>query len=130
MKMIRKFCLILACIFALFSVAAAEEAPVYQIEDFAGEWQLSIIVESGQHMNLQAWGIIVTLNLNEDGTAFMDYGDDNPTEMSWRFEDGRAFITGYSAEGEIEMSFYEDGSLRLADEIGEMYFLRPVEEAA
>ena len=128
--MIRKLCLILACLLALCCAAAAEEAPAYQPEDFIGQWQLTILVEGNQHMNMQAWGIIVSLNILEDGIAAMDYGDGNPTEMSWRFEDGRAYLTGYSAEGEIEITFYEDGSLVLADEIGEMYFERFVEEAA
>ena len=131
-KLLCKLCLVLACILAL-GCACAEEAPAaYRPEDFSGLWELTTIVEQGLHMNVQAWGLQVLLSLHEDGSAYMIYSVDDIQEMSWRFEDGRAFITGYSAEGEVEMSFYMDGSLILADEIGEMYFSRFVaeEEAA
>lgn len=122
--MIRKLSLVLAILLALCSAAFAEEPRLFA--DFSGDWVLNIIVQDNYHMNMQAWGIHIPLTLNEDGTATLSYSEDDATEMTWRFQDGRAFITGYSAEGEIEITFGEDGSLCLADEIGAMYFLRPV----
>ena len=129
-KLMCKLCLVLACLLAL-GCACAEEAPAYQPEDFSGLWELTTIVEQGMHMNVQAWGLQVLLSLHEDGSAYMIYSVDDIQEMSWRYEDGRAFISGYSAEGEVEMLFYMDGSLYMVDEIGEMYFTRfTAEEAA
>jgi hypothetical protein len=81
-------------------------------------------------MNVQAWGLQVLLSLHEDGSAYMIYSVDDIQEMSWRFEDGRAFITGYSADGEVEMTFYMEDSLLLTDTVGEMYFSRFVSEEA
>ena len=127
----KKLCLILACLLALCGMAAAEESPAYVYEDFAGEWVLNIIVQDDYHMNMQAWGFEILLTLNDDGSAILAYSEDDFSEMSWRFEDGAAYLSGYSTEGEIVLSFGEDGSLCLEDEIGAMYFLRPaVEEAA
>ena len=130
-KMTCRLCLLLACLL-LLGCAAAEEAPAaYVPEDFTGLWELSTIVEEGMHMNVSAWGLKILLSLHEDGNAYMIYSVDDIQEMHWRFEDGRAYISGYSAAGEVEMSFYMDGSLVLADEVGEMYFSRyQVEEAA
>jgi len=131
-KWMVKLCLVLACLLAL-GCAAAEEAPAaHTVEDFSGLWELNTIVEEGLHMNVKAWGLQVLLSLHEDGSAYMIYSVDDIQEMSWRFEDGHAYITGYSAGGEVEMAFYMDGSLILADEVGEMYFSRYVaeEEAA
>ncbi|MBQ8507485.1 MAG: hypothetical protein IJ466_08675 [Clostridia bacterium] len=129
--MIRKLCLVLACLLALSSIAFAEETPAYVAEDFSGEWLLNILVQDDYHMNMQAWGFHILLTLNDDGAATLAYSEDDSTEMSWRFDAGRAYITGYSADGEIEITFGEDGSLCLADEIGAMYFVRPaVEDAA
>lgn len=128
-KMIRNFCLVLACLMAL-GCAAAEgpTAASYALEDFSGLWELHTIVEEGLHMNVKAWGLQVLLSLHEDGSAYMIYSVDDIQEMSWRFEDGRAFISGYSAEGETELAFYMEDSLILADEVGEMYFSRFVSE--
>lgn len=127
----RKFCLILACLLALCGMAAAETAPAYVFEDFSGDWLLNILVQDDYHINMLAWGINIPLALHEDGSATLTYSEDDFTEMTWRFEDGRAFLSGYSADGEIELTFGEDGSLCLADEVGSMYFLRPeLEEAA
>lgn len=131
-KLICKLCLVLACLLALGCAAAEEATVAYTLEDYAGLWELTTIVEQGMHMNVQAWGLQVLLSLHEDGSAYMIYSADDVQEMSWRFEDGRAYITGYSSMGETEMQFYEDGSLYLSDVVGEMYFQRfvPEEEAA
>ena len=131
--MLRKIALLLACVLALCSFGfAEEEKTVFAPEDILGEWELYILVSEGMHMNMTAWGISIIMTVNEDGTAVIDYGDDSFTEMTWRIdEDGRAWLTGYSPDADVEMGFAEDGSLFFGDEIGEMYFLRPeAEEAA
>ena len=130
--MLRKICLLLACVLALSSFAWAEEAPAaYTAEDFLGEWELYILVSEGMHMNMISWGISIGMTVNEDGTAVIAYSDDSSTEMTWRIdEDGRAWLAGYSPDAEVEMGFAEDGSLFFGDEIGDMYFLRPEALAA
>ena len=128
-KLLCKLCLVLACVL-LLGCACAEEAPAHQPEDFSGLWELTTIVEQGMHMNVQAWGLQVLLSLHEDGSAYMIYSVDDIQEMNWRFENGHAFITGYSADGEVEMTFYMEDSLLLTDTVGEMYFSRFVSEEA
>lgn len=125
--MLRKICLLLACVLAFCGIACAEEAPAaYTAEDFLGEWELYILVSEGMHMNMTAWGISIMMHVNEDGTAVIVYDEDSSTEMTWRIdEDGRAWLAGYSPDAEVEMGFAEDGSLFFGDEIGDMYFLRP-----
>ena len=127
----RKLSLILAVLLALCSCAFAETAEVVTIaaEDFLGLWNLEYAVADGIQVSAKAYGLTVTLTINEDETAVLDYGDDNPVEMTWRIEENAALLTGY-AEEDVEMVITEEGFLDIEDEIGKMHFSRPVEEAA
>ena len=49
--------------------------------------------------------------------------------MHWYIQDGRAYISGYNAEKDVEMLLSADGVLEISDEIGSMFFTRPAEEA-
>ena len=126
----RKLSLILAVLLALCSCAFAEtmEAVAIAAEDFQGLWNLEYAVADGIQVSAKAYGLTVTMNINEDGTAVLDYGDDNPVEMTWRIEENAALLTGY-AEEDVEMVITEEGFLDIEDEIGKMRFSRPVEDA-
>lgn len=129
--MLKRICLLLACILALCGVACAQEAAMFTPEDFLGEWELSIVVSEGMHMNMQAWGFIALMRFEEDGSALLRYPDESFAEMSWRIDEaGRAWLGGYNPEAEVEMGFAEDGSLFFGDEIGQMYFLPAAQSAA
>ncbi len=127
----RKLSLILAVLLALCSCAFAETAEVVAIaaEDFLGLWNMEYAIADGVQVNAKAYGLTVTLTVNEDGTAVLDYGDDNPVEMTWRIEENAALLTGY-AEEDVEMVVSEEGFLDIEDEIGVMHFSRPAEEEA
>lgn len=127
----RKLSLILAVLFALCSCAFAETAELVTVaaEDFLGLWNLEYAVADGIQVSAKAYGLTVTLTINEDETAVLDYGDGNPVEMTWRIEENAALLTGY-AEEDVEMVITEDGFLDIEDEIGKMHFSRPAEEAA
>lgn len=127
----RKLSLILAVFLALCSCAFAETAELVTVaaEDFLGLWNLEYAVADGIQVSAKAYGLTVTLTINEDETAVLDYGDGNPVEMTWRIEENAALLTGY-AEEDVEMVITEDGFLDIEDEIGKMHFSRPAEEAA
>ena len=124
----RKLSLILALLLALCSFALAEtpEAAV-AAEDFQGIWNLQYAVADGIQVSTAAYGLTVVLTLNEDGSALLDYGDGSAIQMSWRFEENEAWLTGYS-EADVQMVIAEDGSMNIEDEVGLMHFVRPVEE--
>jgi len=125
----RKLSLVLAILLALCSCAFAEtEALPIAAEDFQGLWNLEYAVADGIQVSARAYGLIVTLALNEDGTAVLDYGDGNPLQMTWRIEENAALLTGY-AEEDVEMVITDNGFLDIEDEIGKMHFSRPSEEA-
>lgn len=127
----RKLSMILAVLLALCSCAFAETEEIAAIaaEDFQGLWNLEYAVADGIQVSAQAYGLTVTLTLNEDASAVMDYGDGNPIEMTWRVEENTALLSGY-AEEDVGMVITEEGFLDIEDEIGKMRFSRPVEEAA
>lgn len=121
------FCLLLVCLLTLGGLCCAEEAQSYLFEDFSGEWLLEIVVQDGYHMSMQSFGLEIPLSLGEDGAAALTFAENDVLEMSWRFEDGRAYLSGYSSDGEIEI-LLDERNLCLIDEIGEMYFIRPETE--
>lgn len=125
----RKLSLILAILLALWSCAFAEtEAAVVAAEDIQGLWTLEYAVADGIQVSAKVYGLIVTLAINEDGTAVLDYGDGNPVEMTWRIEEDAALLTGY-AEEDVQMVIAEESFLDIEDEVGKMRFARPAEEA-
>lgn len=121
-------CLLLVCLLTLGGLCCAEEEQSYLFEDFSGEWLLEIVVQDGYHMSMQSWGLEIPLLLAEDSSAALTFAENDVLEMSWRFEDGHAYLSGYSADGEIEI-LLDGRNLCLIDEIGEMYFVRPEAEA-
>jgi len=124
----RKLSLILAMLLVLCSAAFAEtETIAIAAEDFQGLWNLEYAVADGIQVSAKAYGLNVTLVINEDATALLDYGDGNPIEMTWRIEENTALLTGY-AEEDVEMVITEEGFLDIEDEIGKMHFSRPVDE--
>lgn len=125
----RKLSLIFAILLALCSCAfAGTEAAVIAAEDIQGLWTLEYAVADGIQVSAKAYGLTITLTLNEDGTAVLDYGDGNPVEMTWRIEEDAALLAGY-AEEDVQMVIAEERFLDIEDEVGKMRFARPVEEA-
>lgn len=125
----RKLSLILAMLLALYGCAFAETVEaVIAAEDIQGLWNLEYAVADGIQVSTRAYGLIVTMILNEDGSAQLDYGDGNPVEMTWRIEEDAALLAGY-VEEDVEMVITEEGFLDIEDEVGKMRFSRPAEEA-
>lgn len=134
----KKLSLILAFVLLLCGFACAQELPaaddsadaqkVFTAEDFAGLWILEYVISGGGSADPDDYGMNVTITLAEDGSAELNYDGDVDPNLSWRFEDGRAWIIGY-AEEDVEMVIDEIGRLAIIDRIGEMYFARPVAEA-
>lgn len=131
MIMMKKLCLILALLLALCSFAFAEEAaPALTAGDIQGLWNLEYVTAEGYMVNAKTYGLIVTLNLYEDGTSDMDFAGDVLSDMTWRIEEGHAWLTGYNADGDVELLLREDGALEITDAIGTMILTRPAEETA
>ena len=134
--MIRKLSLILAILLALCTgFAFAETAGEVEIlpiaaEDLIGEWNMEYITTGEYMMTAQGYGLIVTLTFNEDGTAAMDFNGEIADGMQWYIEEGKAFITGYNPEVDVELRIDEYGVLDITDSIGSMFFTRIVEEEA
>jgi len=129
----RKLSLILAIIFALCACAfaeteAVEAAPITE-EQLLGLWQMEYITAEGYMITANGYGMTVILSINEDGTAEMDFDGEIADGMGWYIEDGKAFITGYNPEEDVEMMISEYGVLEITDEYGSMFFIRPAEEA-
>lgn len=126
----KKLCLLLALILALCACALAEEAaPALTAGDVQGRWELEYVSVQDFVLIADEHGMVVILNLYEDGAADMDFSGDVLSDMSWRIEDGRVYLTGYHTEGDVEL-LLKDGVLEITDDIGTMAFARPAEEAA
>ena len=127
----KKLCLILVLLLALCAAAFAEEAaPALTAEDVQGLWTLEYVTAEGYMVSAKTYGLLVTLNLYEDGAADMDFAGDVLSDMSWRIEEGRAWLTGYNADSDVELLLREDGALEITDAIGTMILTRPAEEPA
>lgn len=128
--MMKKLCLILAMLLALCAAACAEEAaPALTAEQIQGQWNLEYVTSQGFMVNAKAYGMIVVLNLYEDGTADMDFDGDVLSDMSWRIEENNAYLTGYNADGDVQLLLKND-VLEITDDIGTMVLTRPAEEIA
>lgn len=129
----KKISLILAILLALCACACAEsvqEEKYIQVTEaeLQGLWNLEYVTTDGYMVQAKTYGMIVTLSLFEDLTAEMDFDGEVLGDMSWRTEDGHGYITGYTSDGEVELLLTKDGVLEITDEIGSMFFTRPVEE--
>ena len=89
----------------------------------AGVWLVETASAEGMRMDMSQYDLRVTLTLNPDGTAAMDYNGEIDDSMSWRVEGDKAYLTGYSESGEVEINVREDG-LIITDEVGSMYLAR------
>lgn len=120
---------ILCLVLALCACAFAEEAGTAAVtaQDLSGVWNLEYVTADGYMVTTKAYGMMVTLNLYEDGAADMDFDGDVLDGMAWRVEDGKAWITGYNPEGDVEL-LLKDGVLEITDSIGSMFFTRPAAE--
>lgn len=130
--MMKKISLILAVLFALCACACAEtvEIPALTAEDLAGAWNMEYVTADGFMVQAEAYGFAATLTLKEDGTAAMDYDGVPGEPMTWYIEEGRAYISGYNAETDVEILLSAEGVLEITDEIGSMFFTKLIEEAA
>lgn len=128
----KKISLILAVLLALCACACAETAYDAEItaEEISGLWNVEYVTADGFMIQAEAYGITITLTLNEDGTAAMDFDGTPGEEMNWYLEDGKAFIGGYNPDENVELLLREDGVLEITDAYGSMFFTRPAEETA
>lgn len=127
----RKMSLILAVLLALFACACAEEVQPAALtaEDLLGIWNMEYVTADGFMVTAEAYGIITTLTVAEDGSAALDYDGEPGDAMNWYIQEGRAYISGYNAEKDVEILLSADGVLEITDEVGSMFFVRPAEEA-
>lgn len=88
-----------------------------------GEWLVETASAEGTVVSTKQYGLRVTLTLNPDGSAVMDYNGEIDDSMSWRVADGKAYLTGYTPNAEVEITVREDG-LIISDELGTMYLAR------
>lgn len=130
--MMRKLSLVLALLLLFCGCAFAEEstesAPL-QATDFEGLWNMAYTTADGYMFTAEVYGMVVTLTLNADGSAAMDFNGEAGDAMSWYMQDGRAFISGYNPEMDVELLIDAYGTLGISDDVGSMFFVRP-EEAA
>jgi len=126
----KKLSLVLAVILALFACAYAEEAQIAALtaEDLLGVWNVEYVTADGFMVQMKAYGITGMLTLAEDGSAAIEYDGEPGDAMTWYIEDGRAYISGYNPEKDVEMLLSAEGVLELSDEIGSMFLVRPAEE--
>ena len=127
--------LLLACLLCACgepAVPAPTAAPTVDVSSLdpntlegklAGVWLVETASAEGMRMDMSQYNLRVTLTLNPDGSAAMDYNGEIDGSMSWRVENGKAYLTGYSESGEVEINVREDG-LIITDEIGSMYLAR------
>lgn len=92
----------------------------------AGEWLVETASAEGAMISTKQYGLRITLTMNPDGSAVMDYNGEIDDGMSWRVADGKAYLTGYSSDQEVEIVVREDG-LIISDEVGTMYLAREAE---
>lgn len=116
-----------ACAFAETEVV--EAAPITE-EQILGLWNMEYITAEGYMITAKGYGMVVTLTVHEDGSIEMDFDGEIVEGMGWYIEDGKAFITGYNPEADVEMLLNEYGVMEITDEYGSMFFVRPAEEAA
>jgi len=128
----KKICLILALLLALCACACAEtaaEAPAaITAEELTGLWDLEYVTAEGYMVQAEAYGLVITMTLNADGAVIMDYNGEPDESMSWFLDGGKAYIAGYNPGMDTEI-LLEDGVLEITDEIGSMFFTRPVQAA-
>lgn len=127
MKKLLSLALVLLMALCACACAESDPAPALVHEDLAGTWNLEYVTSNGFMVQAEAYGLLVTLDLNEDGAAGMDFSGE-VLEMTWRIEDGRAYLTGYTPDGDVEVLLSEAGVLEITDEVGSMFFTRPTEE--
>lgn len=126
----RKICMILALLLALCTCALAEtQAPAISREDLIGLWNMEYVTADGFMVSAQSYGLSVTLDLREDGSAALDFGGEAGEPMQWYMQDGRAFIAGYNPDADVELIIDENGVLEISDEIGAMFLTRAEQEA-
>lgn len=124
----RKLSLVLALVLMLCGFAFAEEAqaPVkLQAADLEGVWNMEYVTSDGFMVDAKTYGLTVTLTLNADGSAEMDFNGEVEGGMKWYIEEGFAFISGYNPDGDVEMIIDKYGTLQITDAIGSMFFTRP-----
>lgn len=124
----RKLSLILILALILCGFAFAEEETALTPETVLGVWNLEYVLSDGINVNAAAYGLVVTLTLEEDGKAVMTYAGEEDPPMSWRIEDGKCWITGYS-DSDVELVVTSDIRCEIVDSVGEMHFRRPAEAA-
>ena len=128
---------LLIAICALFACGAAAAPAVDQdtdlpqptigsggVEDWiVGEWLVKYVTLEGMMMSTEQYGLRITLTLNPDGSAVMDFNGEIADGMSWAATDGRVFLSGYNEEKDVEIDVRDYG-LIITDEIGTLYLSR------
>lgn len=124
----KKLCLVLAALLALCACAAAETVEMLPA-DFEGLWNMEYSTSDGYMVQPSAYGFVVTMQLEADGDVIMDYAGEVDDGMSWFMQEGKAYISGFNTEYDVEMTISDDGVLEITDEVGSMFFTRIAEDA-
>ena len=128
---------LLIALCALFACGTAAEPAVAQDADIPqptigpggveeriiGEWLVKYVSMDGMMISTEQYGLRITLTLNPDGSAAMDYNGEIAGGMSWAETDGRVFLSGYNEEKDVEIDVRDYG-LIITDEIGTLYLSR------
>ncbi len=122
MKSIGKLIAVVACALALcFALAGCDSDTDQYKKNFQGNWELSGLTEGDTTYGesdlsmLKAWGMSVSLSMNEDGTMTFDYFGET-IEGNWEPKDANTVtlkILGDSADGKLSdgvLSIEVDGA--------------------
>lgn len=94
---------------------------------YLGDWYLTMMEYDGIQVNPASMGMLMTLTLNEDGSAVMFAEGEEPNEMAWTLDADGLKI---GAEGEwMPLQTLEDGTLSLEEDGVVMAFGREAPEA-
>ena len=126
----KKLCLALAVLMALCACAFAQTQAELTEADLTGLWNMEYVSAEGFMVDAQTYGIAVVLTIDEDGSALLEYNGEPDAPMGWYVADGRAYISGYNPQKDVEILLSEDGVLEITDEVGSIFFTRSVEDAA
>ena len=95
-------------------------------EPYLGTWHLDKMCEAENCMPTAAFGLDAVLEIKEDNTLVMTFGDEEPDISYWYMEDGTAYMAGSNEEDQapIAILINEDNNLEIGQDGTSMFFTR------